>query len=516
MILLYMISKCTDKHIIKIAGPGGGKTYSMIQDIKDRLNDLEPYRNLVVITYTNSATEEIRSRLSKEISIPDNVFIGTIHSFLIKFIVNPYSGIILDEIPNNRIYTDYDLDSIKKLKGMEKNIVKKRITDRLKKKGLISFDEIINISKTIVKDKETGAIVREKISKRIKYLFIDEYQDVCNSAFEIFEEIRKAKYTHIYCVGDPEQYIDNYRNKIKKYQNIPFLKTLNKPTQYRVIKQEDNYRSDKAIVSFINNFNCNLNQLSESDIDNYPVLFIENSGVESIINEFKKVESSIYEGKDVSRFYIADENKLVNKLKTHVDIESTSNEFDVSNGVSICSKYINKISRLDSKVFMEKYNMSTIELRILSMRIFKFLIRNKDINIIKKFIEDSTIINISKDINFKSVTDETINKIIAKQKKDKHTTCTTIHKSKGLEADIVLVVAKNNKELSKWLELEKEKRYEDISHDVCRRGFVAFSRARELLVISCEEGIDDDNKTVLQSLNVIEKDIFMSKYLEKA
>lgn len=412
-----MISKCTDKHIIKIAGPGGGKTYSMIQDIKDRLNDLEPYRNLVVITYTNSATEEIRSRLSKEISIPDNVFIGTIHSFLIKFIVNPYSGIILDEMPNDRIYTDYDLDSIKKLKGMEKNILKKRITDKLKKKGLISFDEIINISKNIVKDKENGPIVREKISKRIKYLFIDEYQDVCNSSFEIFEEIRKGKYTHIYCVGDPEQYIDNYRNKIKKYQNIPFLKTLNKTKQYRVIKQKNNYRSGKAIVSFINNFNCNLNQLSKNDIDNYPVLFIENLGIEDIINEFKEIEFSIYKDKEVSKFYIADENKLVNKLKAHIDIENASDELDVSNGVSICREYIKKISRLDSKVFMEKYSISTIELRILSMRIFKFLIRNKDINTIRTFIEESTIINISNDINFKSVTDETINKIIAKQKK---------------------------------------------------------------------------------------------------
>lgn len=512
-----MISKCTDKHIIKIAGPGGGKTYSMIQDIKDRLKDLESYRNLVVITYTNSATEEIRSRLSKEISIPDNVFIGTIHSFLIKFIINPYSGIILDEMPKDKIYTDYDLGSIKNIRdAKQKNIVKKRITDRLRKKGLISFDEIINISKNIVKDKETGPIVREKISKRIKYLFIDEYQDVCNSVFEIFEEIRKAKYTHIYCVGDPEQYIDNYRNKIKKYHNIPFLKTLNKSSQYKVIKQEDNYRSNKAIVSFINNFNCNLNQLSKNQIDNYPVLFIENSSVESIVNEFKELESSIYEGKEVSKFYIADENKLANKLKTHVNVENISNELDVSNGISICSEYIKKISKLDSKVFMEKYNINTIELRILSMKIFKFLIRNKDINAIKKFIEDSTIINISKDINFKSVTDETINKIIAKQKKDNHITCTTIHKSKGLEADMVLVVAKNNKELSKWLEIEKEKRYEDISQDVCRRGFVAFSRARELLVISCEEGIDDDNKTILRNLNVIEKDIFMSRYLEKA
>lgn len=511
-----MISKCTDKHIIKIAGPGGGKTYSMIQDIKDRLNDLEPYRNLVVITYTNSATEEIKSRLSKEISIPDNVFIGTIHSFLIKFIINPYSGIILDEIPKDKIYTDYDWDSIKKISdAKQKNIIKKCITDRLKKNGLISFDEIINISKNIVKDKETGQIVREKISKRIKYLFIDEYQDVCNSVFEIFEYIRKANYTHIYCVGDPEQYIDNYRNKIKKYQNIPFLKTY-KSNQYRVIEEKSNYRSNQSIVSFINNFNCNLNQLSKNDIDNYPVLFIENSGVKCIINEFKELESSIYGDKEVSKFYIADENKLVDKIKAHIDIENTNDEFDVSNGVSICSEYIKKISKLDSKVFMEKYNINTIELRILSMKILKFLIKNKDINIIRKFIEDSTIINISNDINFKSVTDETINKIIAKHKKDNHTTCTTIHKSKGLEADMVLVVAKNNIELSKWLEIEKEKRYDDISHDVCRRGFVAFSRARELLVISCKEGIDDENKTILQKLNVLEKKFFMSRYLEKA
>lgn len=508
-----MIDKCTDKHIIKIAGPGGGKTYSMIQDIKDRLKELEPYRNLVVITYTNSATEEIRGRLSKEISIPNNVFIGTIHSFLIKFIINPYSGIILDEIPKDKIYTDYDLESIKNIRDpKKKNIIKKYITDKLKKRGLISFDEIINISKNIVKDKEKGLIVREKVSKRIKYLFIDEYQDVCNSAFEIFEEIRKAKYTHIYCVGDPEQYIDNYRNKIKKYENIPFLKTLNKSNQYKVIKQEENYRSNKAIVSFINNFNCNLNQLSKNDIDNYPILFIENQSIGSIVNEFKKLETIIYRGKKVSRFYIADENKLVNKIKDHVDIGNISNDIDVSNGISICNEYIKKISKLDQKVFMEKYNINAIELRILSMKIFKFLIMNKDINAIKNFIQDSTIINISKDINFKSVTDETINKIIAKQKKDNYTTCTTIHKSKGLEADMVLVVAKNNKELSKWLETEKEKRYKDISHDVCRRGFVAFSRAREVLVISCEEGIDEDNKNILKNLNAIEKDIFISRY----
>lgn len=503
-----MISKCTDKHIIKIAGPGGGKTYSMIQDIKDKLKGLESYRNLVVITYTNSATEEIQSRLSKEIDIPENVFIGTIHSFLIKFIVNPYSGIFFDNIPNDKIYTDYDLDKFDYIKRIqdpqEKNIEKSRIKKILQKKGIISFDDILDISNKIVKDSSNKKIIAEKISKKIKYLFIDEYQDVCNKVYDIVEEIRKAKYTHIYCVGDPEQYIDSYRSSIRNYQNIPFLKTLNKPNIYSCIKQVENYRSNESIVEFINKFNCHLTQISQKCIDDYPVLFIESVGVDAIVNEFKNIELSTYKREDASKFYIVNENNLVKELKSHVDIkDKTSDEFDVCNGVNICLEYIKKISVLNNKKIMEQHNIDVIELRMLGMKLLKFLIANRDIDRIKAFVEQEIKINISNNINFESVTKEILSKIIAKQKKDEYAVCTTIHKSKGLEADMVLVIAKNNNELSKWLELNREKRCADISQDVCRRGFVAFSRARELLVISCKEGINEANQEKLKSLNAV-------------
>jgi len=55
----------------------------------------------------------------------------------------------------------------------------------------------------------------------------------------------------------------------------------------------------------------------------------------------------------------------------------------------------------------------------------------------------------------------------------KHTEFTTsIHKSKGLEATCVLVVAKTNKELSEWLETDHSKRLAD-KNDMKRLGFVA-------------------------------------------
>ena len=77
-------SKCK----IVIAGPGGGKTSCLVDEALKVLPILSnnPHKHLAIITYTNAATDEIKLRLSRKIKIPDNVFIGTCHSFLIKFI----------------------------------------------------------------------------------------------------------------------------------------------------------------------------------------------------------------------------------------------------------------------------------------------------------------------------------------------------------------------------------------------------------------------------------------------
>ncbi|ARA96693.1 3'-5' exonuclease [Geobacillus thermodenitrificans] len=77
----------------------------------------------------------------------------------------------------------------------------------------------------------------------------------------------------------------------------------------------------------------------------------------------------------------------------------------------------------------------------------------------------------------------------------------TIHKSKGLQADAVLVIAGNKKELMKWLETDVETRLAD-KQDTCRVGYVAFSRAKEFLCIACLEKVDSELREHMVKLGI--------------
>jgi DNA helicase II / ATP-dependent DNA helicase PcrA len=107
-----------------IAGPGAGKTTGMIEEIISKLPDLYtyPYRHMAVITYTNAAADDIKEKLNKYCNIPPNIFIGTIHSFLNKFILIPF-GSIHGLIPSNIHFIDNIVVTHKsnKLKPFQKN-----------------------------------------------------------------------------------------------------------------------------------------------------------------------------------------------------------------------------------------------------------------------------------------------------------------------------------------------------------------------------------------------------------
>lgn len=77
-----------------IAAAGSGKTTELIKQIIQKANILPNDKYLVVITYTNSATNEILERLQKKVSVQPNIFVGTIHSFLIKFLIKPYGKVL--------------------------------------------------------------------------------------------------------------------------------------------------------------------------------------------------------------------------------------------------------------------------------------------------------------------------------------------------------------------------------------------------------------------------------------
>ena len=86
-----------DTHFKVIAGPGAGKTYWLINQIKSILRNSDQLRagsKIACISYTNAATEEIVKRLDT----PENtVEVSTIHSFLYNNVIKPYVYLLKDE-----------------------------------------------------------------------------------------------------------------------------------------------------------------------------------------------------------------------------------------------------------------------------------------------------------------------------------------------------------------------------------------------------------------------------------
>lgn len=86
-----------DSNVLVVAGAGSGKTRVLTERIKFLLEEGVPPCNIVAITFTNMAAEEMKERLYDVEGIGD-AFIGTIHSFANR--VMKLSG------ENYRIYDD--------------------------------------------------------------------------------------------------------------------------------------------------------------------------------------------------------------------------------------------------------------------------------------------------------------------------------------------------------------------------------------------------------------------------
>ncbi len=88
------------------AGPGAGKTYFLVENVKNIITTNETVaksklRKVLCITYTNAAVEEIRRRLEKYV---DYVEAYTIHSFIIEHIIKPFQDDLI-----NIMKSDFDI-----------------------------------------------------------------------------------------------------------------------------------------------------------------------------------------------------------------------------------------------------------------------------------------------------------------------------------------------------------------------------------------------------------------------
>lgn len=491
-----------EKPTLVIAGAGSGKTTNMVKEIVKCLPELEPHRFLAAITYTNAATNSIKERLSQHTKIPANVFVGTIDAFFNKFLLLPYAT-LFDITQVDKLFIELNIETIAKEKFrndfVKKNGYKRNLLNLLLSKGIIPFSQISKIAGKLVVINE----IKEAVGKRLQFIFVDEFQDTNNQEFEIFDKIHKTGKTKLYKVGDAEQYIMSFRfnlegKKAPLISKIPIIQYQNK---FNVLPNWDNNRCSSQITTFINNFNTQLQQVSiKGEVENSGVFFIDQNDLPQIIYTFKQKTEIWKDEPDFKRFYLAYENKAFDAISGLIKIsnESKKNHHLLSEVILI----ITKIVGLNSKQICERYNLNIIQLRTLAIKLWKKDFT--DFDEFKTYFEQDLGLHISTEENFdaeKFYNELQDLKVVPNNQQQTEYT-TTIHKSKGLEATCVLVVAKTNRELAHWLETDKERRLKDKS-DTKRLGFVAFSRAKVALHIACLQEIDEVNKQKLRDFSII-------------
>ena len=156
-------------------------------------------------------------------------------------------------------------------------------------------------------------------------------------------------------------------------------------------------------------------------------------------------------------------------------------------------------------LYCEKYNETPFELRVKSVKIIRAIRKGEitDQNTFGKFITETLKLQAKNQIPF--VIDNLRMSIEDQKSSCKKIMVSNIHQFKGLEIDAVLAVAKTENELNLWLETNtdfRDSHNDKGTSDYPRLGYVAFSRSRKILCISCIEPIGDKTKRKLNDLNV--------------
>lgn len=272
-----------------IACAGSGKTTTIAKKVAYLLDpkngfDVLP-ENIIAFTYTEKAAAELKSRIlnyaSSQRGMAD-MYIGTIHGWCLKalqdneFEYQKYS--VLDEI-KLRLFVDknYETIGMKDIHKLGKsNELMRRFVDTSRfikimdivresdlqtevpsnisqaktkyEQSLTSkayFDFSMIMDKALIHLRSEGSNLRQSIQRKIKYLIVDEYQDVNAKQEQLIHEIYKASSCIITVVGDDDQNIYQWRGSNNKYI-IDFDK---KYAPSITIPLTVNYRSSKGITA---------------------------------------------------------------------------------------------------------------------------------------------------------------------------------------------------------------------------------------------------------------------------
>lgn len=283
----------TEGFVRVMAGAGSGKTRALAHRFAYLVNEVGILpANILCVTFTNKAANEMRRRIRSLTGDNDTGFISTFHGFCVAvlqedgyFVQYPKSFLVLDnsdidsmlkiiyeergltlrdmtfsnaremiEIEKCKNRPQYYLDVI----AMDTDALKKKYDEAVSAKDVIFYGYLYQQKKCFGLDyndliKFTLYIfsksdeIRLKWQQRLEYIMIDEFQDIDGLQYELMQALC-AYHKNLFVVGDPDQTIYTWRGANVKHildfdKNFPKVKT---------IMMMKNYRSTPEIIAAAN------------------------------------------------------------------------------------------------------------------------------------------------------------------------------------------------------------------------------------------------------------------------
>ena len=320
--------------VIVFAGAGTGKTKTLTTRIAYMISEknISP-KNILAITFTKKATNEMRERISKMCgSDAKYLTISTIHSLCARILRQTITKLgydqnfeIIDDDDANKLISElykeldlsrkyfspkaaYNIISAYKNGIGELNGVPKQIYDhyqkRLKENNQVDFDDLLVLTEEIF---TCFPDVLEHFQNKYQYILVDEFQDTNIVQYSIIK-LLASKHQNVFVVGDDDQSIYSFRGA-----NVGNMYQFSKDFDAKLFKLVENYRSTNAILKGSNNLiSHNLkrekkelfskNEGSLQDVVIHDAYYYEDEP-RFIVNEIKKLIKNGYNYNEIAVLY---------------------------------------------------------------------------------------------------------------------------------------------------------------------------------------------------------------------
>lgn len=319
----------TEGYVRVIAGAGSGKTRALTHRFAYLVNEVGiPAGNILCVTFTNKAANEMRARIHRLTGDKDTGYINTFHGFCANVLQEesyvfqyPKSFLVLDNSDINAmlsiIYEERgltlrdktfskarDMIEMKKLfeipdyyedifnmsvEELKEKYLSKTATDDIifygylyqqKKCFGLDYNDLILFTLYVFRVSEESRI---KWQKRLMYIMIDEFQDIDKPQYDLMKVLADY-HKNLFVVGDPDQTIYTWRGA-----DIRYLLNFNEEFPgTTTIMMNENYRSTPEILNVANDLIAKNKTREKKDLlpmrghgDRSTVFFAENSDDEA-------------------------------------------------------------------------------------------------------------------------------------------------------------------------------------------------------------------------------------------